>query len=289
LKAAHQAITNASLNPRIERGQASYRPRGALDLALGRSARRNGAWRRGICRISLAGAASMFAFGIGFAAPVPTPLAHPPRNFDDYIPTTHATRIQASEAPTIDGDPSEPVWQRAEAIDEFYQVDPNPGQPGSQPTIARFLYDENNLYVAIYAYDSEPDKIIATVKARDGRLDTDDGVRIYIDPELTRRNAYYFEMNPLGARVDALIQNNNTYIDTWNTIWDGKAKIQPDELLGRDGDSIQGYFLRSQQGRLGARDPAPCPAHRRAYPLDEHPRRQLLRRRFARRHAHGYR
>ena len=31
---------------------------------------------------------------------------------------------------------------------------------------ARFLYDATTLYVAIYAYDSEPDKIIATVRAR---------------------------------------------------------------------------------------------------------------------------
>src|SRR5262249_43681702 len=151
-------------------------PRGASELASGRSAWRNGALRRSVCCILLAGAALMLAFRPAFAAPVPTPSPHPARNFDDYIPTAHATRIQASEAPTIDGDPSEAVWQKAEAIDEFYQVDPDPGQPGSQPTIARFLYDENNLYVAIYAYDSEPDKIIATVKARDGRLDTDDGV-----------------------------------------------------------------------------------------------------------------
>jgi hypothetical protein len=69
---------------------------------------------------------------------------------------------------------------------------------------------------------------VATVRARDGRLDTDDGVRIYIDPELTRRNAYYFEMNALGSRVDALIQNNATYIQTWNTIWSGSAKRNAD-------------------------------------------------------------
>ena len=90
------------------------------------------------------------------------------------------------------------------------------------------MYDDENLYVGIYAYDSEPDRIVATLQTRDGSLDVDDRVRIYIDPELTRRNAYYFELNPLGARVDALIQNNSTYIATWNTIWAGDAKLQPD-------------------------------------------------------------
>jgi len=150
------------------------------------------------------------------------------RNFDNYIPKSMATRIDQSEAPTIDGDPSEPVWQKAQLIDEFYQVDPRPGEPASETTHARFLYDDNNLYVSIYAYDREPDKIVATIRARDGNVDVDDGVRIYVDPQLTRRDAYYFEMNPLGARVDALLQNNVTYLPKWNTIWEGRAKRQVD-------------------------------------------------------------
>ena len=98
---------------------------------------------------------------------VPQVRPHPQRDFNTYEPTARATRITAGEAPTIDGDLSDPVWAKAEIIDEFYQVDPNAGEPGSQPTVARFLYDDNTLYVGIYAYDSEPDKIVATVKARD--------------------------------------------------------------------------------------------------------------------------
>ena len=153
---------------------------------------------------------------------------HGPRDFDNYIPRSVATRIDPTEAPVIDGDPSEPVWQKAQLIDEFYQVDPKPGLPASETTHARFLYDDNNLYVSIYAYDREPEKIVATIRARDGNVDVDDGVRIYVDPELTRRDAYYFEMNSLGARVDALLQNNNTYLPKWNAIWEGRAKRQVD-------------------------------------------------------------
>jgi hypothetical protein len=162
------------------------------------------------------------------AAPVPTVGPFPPRDFTTYSPEARATRIPNDEAPTIDGDLSDAAWAKAQVIDEFYQVDPNLGQPGSQPTIARVMYDDENLYVGIYAYDSEPDRIVATVQARDGNVDVDDGVRIFIDPELTRRNSYYFEMNALGARVDALTQNNNSYISTWNTIWEGRAQRRPD-------------------------------------------------------------
>jgi Carbohydrate family 9 binding domain-like len=160
------------------------------------------------------------------AMPLASPF--PPRDFNTYDPKGRATRIDPGEAPMIDGDPAEAVWQKAEAIEEFYQVDPRPGQPASERTVARFIYDSNTLYVSIYAYDREPDRIVASLRARDANLDVDDGVRIYIDPQLSRRDAYYFEMNSLGSRVDALIQNNNTFLPRWNTIWQGRAKRQVD-------------------------------------------------------------
>ena len=35
-------------------------------------------------------------------------------------------------------------------------------------------------------------------------------------------------MNALGARTDALIQNNSVYLVKWNAIWEGRAKRQAD-------------------------------------------------------------
>lgn len=167
--------------------------------------------------------ATLCVTGPAFGADAPAPKPYPPRDFSTYQPSGKAARISASEAPTIDGDVSDEAWQKAEAIDEFYQLDPDTGQPGSELTVVRFLYDENNLYISIYAYDREPELQVARNKSRDGNLGVDDTVRIYLDPQNTRRNSYYFEMNALGARVDALIQNNTDYIKEWNTIWTGRA------------------------------------------------------------------
>jgi len=160
------------------------------------------------------------AFGAEPAAEATKP---PARDFSTYIPTGAATKIEPSEAPTIDGDLNDPVWTKAEVIDEFYQLDPDTGQPGSERTAVRFLYDRNNLYISIYAYDREPDRLVARIMSRDPMLGPDDTVRIYLDPLNTRRNSYYFEMNSNGSRVDALIQNNTDYVKEWNTIWTGKA------------------------------------------------------------------
>ena len=118
--------------------------------------------------------------------------------------------------------------RKAAQIDEFYQVDPEEGVAPSQPTRAYFMYDQDNLYVAVYAYDSEPDKIIRSQLQRDPRLQDDDAVRIMLDTFGSFRDAYFFGVNPNGARSDALIENNGNFRDQWNTIWRAKAKVVED-------------------------------------------------------------
>jgi hypothetical protein len=139
-------------------------------------------------------------------------------------PEATAIRIDGAEAPRIDGDLSDPVWQQAPAIDDFRQVDPQPLAPATERTEVRFLYDADQLYVAIYCHDSEPDRITANVRERDGMLPRDDFVRVVLDPQLSRRNGYAFEINPEGARTDALLQNNSDFLVTWNMIWEGQAR-----------------------------------------------------------------
>ena len=152
----------------------------------------------------------------------------PLRDFNAYMPTARATRIEAAEAPVIDGDVSDPVWNKAEPITEFYQIDPNAGQPASERTDVRFLYDDNNLYVYFYAYDRRPDLIRGSSMNRDGNFGGDDTLRVYLDPLNTRRNGYEFVLNSLGGRLDQLVQNNSDFIREWNTIWAGAARVVAD-------------------------------------------------------------
>ena len=109
-------------------------------------------------------------------------------------PTVSATRIDVAEAPTIDGDLSDLAWTRASVLDELLQVEPNTGAPGTERTVVRIMYDENNLYFGVYAYDSEPDLIVMRSMARDGEIFTGDNVSFLLDPGPTRRNAYSFQV-----------------------------------------------------------------------------------------------
>jgi hypothetical protein len=149
--------------------------------------------------------------------------AQPAHDFATWRPIAGATRITPKEAPAIDGDVHDGVWAKAKPIDEFYQLEPHEGAPADERTVVRVLYDEDNLYFAIEADD--PAAVTARIKQRDADIAVDDLFRIYLDPGQTRRNGYIFEVNPLGARREGLIQNNTDVIYQWNTLWSAKAKV----------------------------------------------------------------
>jgi cellulose/xylan binding protein with CBM9 domain len=143
-------------------------------------------------------------------------------------PSIRAVRINTTEAPLIDGDLSDEAWVKAAVIDELRQRSPNPYEPASERTVVRILYDENNLYVSFYAYDSTPDQIVARNMQRDGQGFTSDSVMIYLDPGQTRRNAYNFEITAAGGRTDQLELNNTQELREWDTIFDARARIVQD-------------------------------------------------------------
>ena len=163
--------------------------------------------------------------GNAFAEDAPGNAA---RDFETYSPRIEAARISVEEAPEIDGDLSDAAWSRAAIVEEFYQVEPNEGTAPSQPTRAYIMYDQKHFYVAVHAFDSEPDKIRRSQLQRDPALEDDDGVRILIDTFGSFRDSYFFAMNPNGAKNDALVENNNNFRDEWNVIWRGKAKVVED-------------------------------------------------------------
>ncbi len=143
-------------------------------------------------------------------------------------PTARAARIETSEAPVIDGDLSDISWAKATIIDDIRQRQPDPGTPASEKTVVRIMYDANNLYFSVYAYDSQPETLVVRSRARDGQILTGDNIQIALDPGQTRRNSYVFMMGPSGGRWDGLRLNNNEELAQWDTLWEGRAMRVPD-------------------------------------------------------------
>src|SRR5436309_7718064 len=117
--------------------------------------------------------------------------------------TASASRIE--RAPKLDGTLDDPAWQQATPISKFLQREPFEGQTPTEKTKVRTLYDRHQVYFGIACFDSDPKRIVATELRRDVPQELDDYFEIVIDSAHHRRNAYVFQINPLGTQRDALI------------------------------------------------------------------------------------
>ena len=120
---------------------------------------------------------------------------------------------------TIDGVLDEPIWGSAPRIGNLIQRQPVPGEGPTEDTEVTLLYDQDNLYIGVAAYDSEPQRVIGTEMARDASLRSDDRIEILLDTFRDQRNAFYFAANPLGALVDGLTFANGELNTDWDAIW----------------------------------------------------------------------
>lgn len=136
--------------------------------------------------------------------------------------TYHATRVNG--APTIDGVMDESVWDNVTWGDEFVQSRPYDGKEPSQPTMFRILYDDNNLYVGILAYDSLPELIDRRMTRRDGF--DGDRITICIDSYHDKRTAFSFTISAAGVKGDEYItEDGDNWDPNWDPIWYAKTSI----------------------------------------------------------------
>jgi hypothetical protein len=126
---------------------------------------------------------------------------------DSTSPRPIAQANELGAAPVVDGNVlDDPAWRTAEAITDFWQIQPNAGQAASQRTAVYIGYTDTSIYVGIVAYDDEPLEIISTDTRRDSSLDNTDSVKIMFDGQLDRQNGYIFGTNPSGVIYDGQIE-----------------------------------------------------------------------------------
>jgi len=143
----------------------------------------------------------------------------------DSLERQKVTIFTTDQPPSIDGVLDDSLWETATSINEFYQRQPNTGDPVSKTTEVLISYTKRTLYIGIQC-DDEPDKITAKELKRDISLGNDDRFQIILDTYLDGRNAFWFQIGPLGSIGDALVSNNGAgFNKEWDGIWEGKAKI----------------------------------------------------------------
>lgn len=137
----------------------------------------------------------------------------------------HVRAARITTPVVVDGFLNDAQWLLAEPATGFTQRDPDEGQPATEPSEIRVLYDDENIYFGCMFYDSEPDKIVARLTRRDNEIETD-GASVRIDSFHDQQNCYEFTFNPAGVKVDILQYDDANKEDvSWDVVWDIHAHI----------------------------------------------------------------
>src|SRR6266516_8042178 len=130
---------------------------------------------------------------------------------------------------------NDPIWSTAPVLADFRQREPLETQSATEQTEVRILYDSRHIYFGIYCHDAATKGIVATQLRRDLSQDLDDNFAVVIDPTLSHRSGYVFQVNPLGTERDGEIieeqappQTDSIVDPSWDGLWISAAKITSD-------------------------------------------------------------
>ena len=141
------------------------------------------------------------------------------------VPVPSATAVPKTGHITIDGRLDEDAWSKATPITEFTQVDPKEGEPATQRTEVRFLYDDEALYVGARMFEKNGAKDVVTrLVRRDGDLESD-YFEVVIDAYHDHLGRAFFDINPSGSKFDALGVGASNPDASWDGIWEAGTKI----------------------------------------------------------------
>jgi hypothetical protein len=170
-------------------------------------------------------------------------------------PFVQAVRVDAG--PRVDGALDDEVWARATPVDTFTQQEPNLGQPATERTEVRIVYDARTIYIAVHAYQAggvttaaeapsagagehahHGGGVVATEMRRDSdRLFDEDNFQVILDTFKDSRNGYMFVTTPLGAKLEQQIfdegegggRGTTSNVNrNWDGVWDSAARITDD-------------------------------------------------------------
>ena len=136
-------------------------------------------------------------------------------------PVLEITRIQNEII--IDGDLTEIEWGQARGTDYFLEIDPGENITPPEKTEVKVAYDDQNLYVAFWAF-ADPKDIRASFQKRDQAW-MDDWVAIFLDTYGDANTGTMIGSNPYGIQMDAKNNGGGNDDPTFDLVYESKGKI----------------------------------------------------------------
>ncbi len=142
--------------------------------------------------------------------------------------------VKIVQAPKIDGNLDDEAWINVVPAEGFIQNFPAVGQPATQRTSVKIVYDNNAIFIGAYLYD-DPSQIRKQLTARDDEQQTDvDYFSVFFDTYNDHQNGFQFLVTSANVQTDARLGPNlggdfGEYGDkTWDAVWESKTSIKND-------------------------------------------------------------
>ena len=136
-------------------------------------------------------------------APVLQAQVPPAAAKQSRTPVGSAARV--TKPPVIDGLLGDAAWDEAPILGNFVQREPNEGEPASERTEVRLVYNESALYVGAWMFLEDPSIIVVGETRRDAPLGNTDVFLVVLDTYLDRQNGFVFGTTPAGIEFDGQI------------------------------------------------------------------------------------
>ena len=123
------------------------------------------------------------------------------------LPIGVAVATGVSDPPLIDGRLDDAAWGPVAPMTGFTQREPQDGRPASERTEVRVVFDDEALYVGVWAFDSRPAEIVLGERIRDYQVDQSDNVVLIFDTYKDEQNGFVFGTTPAGIEYDGQVAN----------------------------------------------------------------------------------
>jgi hypothetical protein len=136
----------------------------------------------------------------------------------------YVTSRLVTPKPVIDGKLNDECWKKGTWAGNFTQWIPKEGAKPTYPTEFNIQYDDKNLYVAMRAYDGEPEKILRLAGVRDEFAGEMMGVNF--DSYHDYRTGFEFTITAWGQKIDLVLFNPDNWDLNWNPVWKAKTGLE---------------------------------------------------------------
>lgn len=135
--------------------------------------------------------------------------------------------IEIDQAPFIDGILDDTAWEKGAWVNNFTQFEPYNAAEATQRTEFNIVFDKDNLYIAMKAFDTSPDSIVQRLTRRDNP--DGDYMGIAFDSYHDLRTAFMFAVTAGGVKFDQMLtEDGDNEDESWNANWWVKVKMVED-------------------------------------------------------------